>query len=792
MILEGIFGTLALVGTYYGFKKKDPTININSCFFDRLLTPIHTFLNEYRSNSGLSIDLIDEDSVILNTPNGRLYGVELLGSSTINNFLNKEAINEIFREYKKSDDGFFYYVLHKQGKWQRQYIFSHNQYIIKSLADYYKIELMKGLQIANAIYDLMLQNSYYIDSKQIKRSLQIEQEGETQEPDFLSFKRLARGAIFNNLNNIDIITAFKNLNTKKSDIQKIFQINFDGAVWFYFDLNRKRIMNYIDRLIQITKINGNKKPFLDLKEKYSQGDRDLVLVNSVAYLKRYSSEQIGAIGTNYKVSFIPKELYRTDLIRKLPLKYRDTNFDFLVQDNFLENFISCTQKRSSKFPDFFGVDKNGGFINYSFSEENDNPHSCIIADSGSGKSVSKQKIMAQMIGLNFKTGEAKNLGDKPGNVKIRGFDIGNSDEKFINLLKSNPKNSVAQIESSFFSFSYNVVSLDEPNIGDRDSMEAYEADKQFATDFISVILSSQNSSPLNINESAMFKTILDDLYERKEFQRYNILTIKNTHPELFKELLGLGYKESTFLMDIKEEKYNFLKKPLLRDVANRAGTESHNMQIKAEDRASYASLAGKLSSIEKLNNFSTFDKVDLKVADVISMDLNNFKESSLFTPIFLAIFQKTYLRDREFALKSKRKGIPAPKLFYAVEEAKNFFRVPFFETMFEKVALEARKYNVHLCLIVQNAEHIPRGILKNIDTKMILLTQESKLKVIKELEEAISLEDNQREALSNTERYELCIIYKKGVAHLKFEISEEEMEIFSTNPNILKEDKKYD
>ena len=112
--------------------------------------------------------------------------------------------------------------------------------------------------------------------------------------------------------------------------------------------------------------------------------------------------------------------------------------------------------------------------------------------------------------------------------------------------------------------------------------------------------------------------------------------------------------------------------------------------------------------------------------------------------------------------------------------------------IFEKVALEARKYNVHLCLIVQNAEHIPRGILKNIDTKMILLTQESKLKVIKELEEAISLEDNQREALSNTERYELCIIYKKGVAHLKFEISEEEMEIFSTNPNILKEDKKYD
>lgn len=107
MILEGIFGALALAGTYFGFKKKDPTINMGSCFFDRLITPLYTFMNEYRSNFGLSIDLIDEDSVILNTPNGKLYGIELLGSSTINNFFSKDGLDELFREYKKADDGFF-------------------------------------------------------------------------------------------------------------------------------------------------------------------------------------------------------------------------------------------------------------------------------------------------------------------------------------------------------------------------------------------------------------------------------------------------------------------------------------------------------------------------------------------------------------------------------------------------------------------------------------------------------------------------------------------------------------
>lgn len=45
------------------------------------------------------------------------------------------------------------------------------------------------------------------------------------------------------------------------------------------------------------------------------------------------------------------------------------------------------------------------------------------------------------------------------------------------------------------------------------------------------------------------------------------------------------------------------------------------------------------------------------------MDLNNFKESSLFTPIFLSIFQKTYLKDREYALSRKNQGLDFPKIF---------------------------------------------------------------------------------------------------------------------------------
>ena len=55
----------------------------------------------------------------------------------------------------------------------------------------------------------------------------------------------------------------------------------------------------------------------------------------------------------------------------------------------------------------------------------------------------------EFVGLDFKTGHASNLGNMPGNVKIRSYDIGRSDENFIDLVKSNPNNSVAHIASSF-------------------------------------------------------------------------------------------------------------------------------------------------------------------------------------------------------------------------------------------------------------------------------------------------------------------------------------------------------
>lgn len=770
-------GGLALAGTYMGFKKKDPAMNLSSCFFDKLATPLYTLFNDYHSNSLFLIDSIEDDHIVCNTPYPKLYGIELSGNSNLPNFLRSEKLNEIIRDNKERNDSFFYYVLIKQGKFQKIYIFSFNSTLLKSLSDYYASPLLSGLELSNALYNLYLQNSFYEKDKRLYPALELEKDNALREPSFVSFKKLAKEAIRKNYKEISIFQALKHLDIKEADIQGLFRLNFEGSIWISIDLSTHFIENHISSLINYAKMVGDKKPFMELQEAYKHKEFDLAIINATAFLKKYDEQIIGSLGSSLKTSFIAKELFKSSHLQKSPLKFKDSGFNFLVKSDYLHNFIASCHKKNTNNPDIYGIDKNGSFINYSFSSENFNPHSCILAKSGSGKSVSKQKIMAQLIGLDFQTKECKNLGKEKGNFRIRSYDIGFSDENFIKLIKSNSKNKVAHIESDFEDFSYNIMALSEENA------KVFEADLQFNADLISIILETQNSEALNITEQAFFKSLAKKLYVSKEYQRYRLRDIKKSHEELYLKLTNLNYEDSTFLQDIKEKEYDFLKTPLLIDMVKMASKESQNMQIKEQDRMDYASLARKLDAIEKLGLFSHFDKVKIEDADILSMDLNNFKESSLFVPIFLSIFQKTYYKDREYALKCKREQKSSPKLFYAIEEAANFFRVPYFTIMYDKLAREARKYNVHLCFITQNAEDIPKATLKNIDTRIFLLSPEKKLETIEETKLALDIPKSVEIGLLNTEKYELCLWYSKGVFHMKFEIEPEELKVFSTNPN---------
>lgn len=183
---------LGLGGAYWGFKHKDPDMKMSHCFFDKLATPLYTFFNQYRSNTGLLVNYIDDESVIVNTPLEKLYGIELTTGYTIHRYLSKNSIDMVISAYKLQDNASFYYVMQKQDKWQKQYLFSYNAALIKVFAKEFDVPLLNGKELTNIIYDLYLQNSYRIENKQIYRNIVIDKEHREQEPEYMSFKRLAR------------------------------------------------------------------------------------------------------------------------------------------------------------------------------------------------------------------------------------------------------------------------------------------------------------------------------------------------------------------------------------------------------------------------------------------------------------------------------------------------------------------------------------------------------------------------------------------------------------------------
>lgn len=48
--------------------------------------------------------------------------------------------------------------------------------IVRTLADYFNVPLLSGLQITNILYNQFLQNSFFIENKQIKQNLEIKKD----------------------------------------------------------------------------------------------------------------------------------------------------------------------------------------------------------------------------------------------------------------------------------------------------------------------------------------------------------------------------------------------------------------------------------------------------------------------------------------------------------------------------------------------------------------------------------------------------------------------------------------
>lgn len=773
LTLLGIGATAYLIGNNQKINKQ-----FDDCIVNKVLAPIDGLLNTFYSNSGLIVDYVKDNSIIINTPQKELFGVRIVGDYNVPYFLTDDIVEKILNDYRKDEKGVFWYVLHKQGFYHRQYIFSYSQDLVEEIADFYSTSILTGNELANIVLDLYLKNFYWISDKKINRTIDIDFYTDSLESNFRTFNKIAKENIYTNINQTDLFQSYKPLEVKRTDMQKLLNLQFDGSIWNYFDLREKAVLNNIDIQIATARVGGNAQYFNDLKEEYIKKNIDLVLTNSTLHISNYSKRIIGTISSCLKNDYIRKDINRIETLRKTPFKYRDGEFDYLVPISHLKNYVASVHKRDPEKPDIWGYDKNGSYISYSFTEENDAPHFMIIGSIGTGKSFQKQLMISQIINLDFETMIANY-----DNSEIRSYDIGFSDELFVKQIAQKKENNVVILSSEYSDFSYNICNIDFSND------ETIEADLTFQSDLINLILSAKKSKSLTIDEESLFKKTLLSIYHKKDFKNYTVENVDNI--KLRYKLIEDGYSIDTNLMSLPSE-YDFLKKPLLKDVINYCSIHSHNQQITEEERTNYKNLSLKLISINQLNIFSKFDEEDIREVKFLSMDLNNFKESDLFVPIFTCIFQKRYLRDRERAINCRRNQKRAPKVFYFVEECKNYFRNDYFLPMFEKIALEARKYNVHLGLLGQNPSHVPAEIAKNIDTKIFLLKKDKKAEVIKDIKEKYLPSDLVVEQLRKTDRYEMCVWYQKGAFNMKFEVTKQMFELFNTNTNLITEKENND
>jgi len=781
-----MFSSVAAAGTIGIMNKYDKNLSLPSCFFDKILIPVNNLLNKRISEDILEIIAINDDNIEINTFHKKLYAIELSGNDTIEQPLSELTLDNLYEYASKNTKGYFYQAILKDKNYQKQYLFSYSLDLLEIIGKTLDINILSGKEIVDVLFDLFLDNSFYIQDKQLHRQLNI---GEDTTVSYLpiknTFNKILKNNVYENLNTVNVYSASKIKNSKsKINYNSLYELDFTGVIWGYYDFNKDRSLTYARNILDQRKFYGGKEPFVNYEQDIEKGMEKVITVNFELISKDITLSTLNKISELLNISFSQKKNKIADTLAKTPLKYRDTRFDLPANITFLNNRITSVHKRASKSPDFFGEDTKKSHVNFSFSADNDNPHSLVVAPTGSGKSVAKQKIISQMIEIDFKTGFARKLGLDSNQYGIRNFDIGGSDKPTFDLISSNKQNNVGEIKGRLKDFSFNLLNfeLDENN-------EPIVEDIQFSSDLISMVLESQSPDftsenvGLNIQEVGKFKEIVKYIYKSGEYQEFKVRRLKEKRFDLYNKLLELGYVDNTKLKDIKEEEYSFLKVPLLSDVIKIANIKKTNQQISNKEREGYSNLYEKLSDVDSLEYFSDYDNLKISDTAYLYAELNNIKESSLFVPMFFGIFWKVYIKDRDRALKLKYQGKTLPKLIYVIEESSNYFRFKTFEVMFEKLVYEARKYNIHMMFIIQNVEEIPYTIFKNINTRIFLFPPDQKEDIISYIKNNLKAPSKVVKTMQVSKQYNLIIWYNKGVINMNLIYSKEEFKCFSTNPN---------
>lgn len=744
-------------------------------------------LRVYDTNKTITIDGFSKDDEYCLNVNSffkTIYCVELARTGNSPVYMSDEQMENIFNDHRNDDKGYLIWALLKKDLYQRNYIFTFS----KQLAERFEVGMgarkLHALEIINAIYDLFLDNEYGIQNKNLKPMLNVAEKINYENP-FSTFNSVIKEAVYGNAIDADVFQSYQFLpNGKAVDLYDLFKMDYTGALFTYVSFSKSAVKTALDKRISESRYLGTHKQFKELLESYDNGDKKLALINSVLFLKKgYKSSIPGDIGNKIKTTFVRKQLFKKDIIRHSPLKKRDVKFDRIVDSSFFHKYFVMVHKINTDVPDFYGKDLMGGFVNYGLRYptrfvKNTRPHTLILGPTGSGKTTTVGKIMSSMLEVDYNTWFARKLHAK----YFRAFDIKNSMRELGVRLATNPKNDIKSLSADLNLFRYNLVNVSEIGAGDKKSIDLTEL--AFASDLLSVIvetLGKGKEDTLSAEASGLFKELLRQLYENKNYVGVAISSLLYDDPVAYHNLIKLGYKDYQLTTDTVEPEYEYLRKPVLNNLINEVKQFQKIRDLSEIKRQTAQYLESKLDAVNALGYFSGYDRIDLKTGKYLYFNMDAIKDVPEFIPIFLAIFNKVYTADKKRQEELRLSGKPRPEINYIFEEANNYFIVEAFKPIFMKLAAEARSYDIVLIFVTQRIESVPAYIFTQIESKIILFpAAEEKNEIIKGIKETANPPEHIMDLFEKTPQFGMTIWYEHGGFVMKFELDEIEQTLFES------------
>lgn len=743
-----------------------------------ILAEIYDYVNISNTNDTLIVDgfdFDDDECLYINKRQKELYCIQLLGAGNTATYISDTKVNTIFEEYNKENNSYIIEAKLKKKFYQKSFIFSNNKDLLELIAKDLDVKFVKSLEMLNVLNDLFLGNDYFVKDKKLYREVDLSEKIKYENM-AQSFNNMVKENVYNNFTDIDVYQAYRfRDNSKPVNLTALFKLDWYGVIWTFTSFSSNTVMSVLEDRKWQGKYSGESKDFERLIESYKNSELNLAVRNSMVFLKKGNRTVISEIGNHLNTNYRLRPIFKKKLLQFTPIKYRDTNWDMIIDKDFFKKSIVVVHKEDTPKPNFYGKDINGSHITYNFSQTsgtrlNKNSDFLVMGVKGSGKTTTTNGIVSQTVGYRLGEEVAKELDTE----HFRIFDIKYSGFKLAKELKEIHPKDVVIMDASLDKFKYNIVNITYWYESNRLVVDENELAMNILLLSIALESKSKNSEAgLSISEQTIFRDTVREVYEKGLIGIY-IKELRDTHEEIYDEVMQLGFDDLDRTIDLPDD-YNFLKVPTLDIIINQVSlkTEDNSDIVKQADSKT---LYSKLRDLDSMGIFSGYDQFNIDRAKYLYMDFDKIKGVPEFIPIFLSIFNKLFTIDKNSQRELERQGLERPYITYLFEEAVNITTQESFELYLEKFINEARSDRIKAGFVFQLVSQVPNYMLKQIENKFVLFPAKNKrASLIDELSEKTKPDADTLDLLHKTPEFGVALWNEHGTSVFNLDLTKEEI-----------------